>query len=677
MPFSRDQVYCVLDYETFSEAPLKKVGGAEYSMHPSTEILCAAFAIGTIDTIGAAEIHTWSPLSEFHQKDFSILLRAFRDPKIILVAQNAAFEQLITRYVFGPKHMPSKRELTTIPHNRWICTATLAAALALPRKLEGACAALKLPVQKDMDGNRLILKWCKPRKPSKKNPSTRHTDPVELERIIQYCATDVRATVGLFLKCPPLSDLERKIWILDQEINFRGFLVDRTLVKTVLEMIDQEVEHLNAETFRLTGGRIATTNRRDAVLRWLEDREVFLPDLRAGTVKQAIDEGLATGDAKRILEIRQSISKTSTAKYIAFEQRSRCDSRLRDNLLYWGASTGRWAGMGVQPQNFPRGTVKDTNLACEILSTGDLDWVRTLYGNPMEVFSSCLRGMIIPGEERVLDVADYAGIEVRVLFWLAKHEEGMRAFREGRDLYRELAAYIFNIDHVENVTDKQRFVGKTATLGCGYNMGWKKFIGSCANLGQEVSEETAKTAVNAYRMMHAPVARLWNKTAMAAIAATENPGMRYTINRMVWYVKDKFLWCQLPSGRRLAFYGPQVQQDLTPWGETRSTLFHYAVNPRTRKWELDKTYGGKLVENVVQAISRDLMAEAMLRIDGVKDRPWDIILSAHDELIAERILGMIRSFNEKDFFYLMAQIPTWAEGCPVKVEGWSGPRYKK
>lgn len=669
MTFPVNQKYCVLDYETYSDVNLKHTGAYEYSVHPSTDVICLAFKIGTRETLRQSPTHTWSPAAPSHT--IQLLLSAFQDTGTILVAHNALFEQVITRHVLG-RICHTQAYLRDIPPSRWVCTASLAAALALPRNLEGAALALNLPVQKDMDGRRLILKWCKPRKATKNNAAVRHDDPVELERLIKYCATDVDTETELFLRVPPLTPKERKVWELDQVINLRGFKVDRPLVENVLGMIAEETRVLNQRTEELSLGVLSSATQRDGVLTWLEDNGVFLPNLQKKTVEDAVREELVSGDALEMLKLRLAVSKTSTAKYEAFEKRSRSDGRVRDILVYHTASTGRWGGAGVQPQNFPRGNIKDTYQAAELLAAGDLEMVRLIYGEPMSVFSSCLRSMIVAPEGRVFDVADYAAIEARVLFWVAGHQAGIRAYEEKRDLYRELASVIFGVD-AGDVSPSQRFVGKTATLGCGYSMGAKKFAASCKALGQEVGEELAEAAVKAYRSTHRPVTLLWSNIERAAVAAVQNPKKKFTINKTTWYVRDGFLWCILPSGRRLAYSTPTVTYEKTPWGdEKRPVLWHYGVDPLSRKWVNARTYGGKLTENIVQAISRDLMAEAMLRIE--KTGIWEIVLSVHDELVAER--GDDEGSNET-FCQLMAEVPEWGKGCPVAVEGWCGTRYKK
>lgn len=585
-----------------------------------------------------------------------------RFPGVVFVAHNAYFEQVITRNVLRIPDLEPKR---------WICTASLAASLALPRNLEGAANAMNLESKKDMDGNRLIKKWCRPRKPTKNNPKTRHDDPVELSRIIDYCKRDVETTTELFLKLPMLTPTERKVWLLDQKINLRGFAIDRPLVETALKLIDEETRVVNQKTDELTFGLLTSATQRDGVLRFLEDEKVFLPDLRKKTVDDALKNGLVEGAAKEILEYRQTVSKTSTAKYQAFEMRSRSDGRVRDILMYHGASTGRWGGVGVQPQNLPRPTIYDTDQAAEILKTGDLELVRMIYGNPMETLSSCIRSIIVAPPGRTLDVADYNAIEARVLFWVAGHQAGLRAFEEGRDLYKEQASRIYGVP-LEKIDSDKRWLGKTAVLGCGYSMGPKKFREACLAQGRDITENLAEAAVRAYREAHAPVVKLWDNIGRAAVAAVDNVGKKYTINRTTWFVRNGFLWCELPSGRRLAYASPVVKYEPTPWGDKRPVLYHYGTDI-ARKWVETKTYGGKLVENVVQAIARDLMAEAMLRIETAG--PWAIVLSVHDELIAERDLKA--KVTNSDFCQLMADLPTWAAGCPVVATGWAGIRYRK
>ncbi len=675
------RTFCLLDYETFSEADLKKVGASEYSLHPSTDILCVALRVGTRATLAEAPTLVWVPGSEELSTPgaFPAFYQALMNPEVKLVAHNAFFERVITRNVFATKYMYSKREelqaaTATGRRDRWACTAALAATLALPRKLEKVCKVLALPVQKDMGGHRTMLKLSKPRKPSKNDPSTRWNDPEDLKKVVDYCATDVDAETSLFLRLPSLSKEERAVWCLDQVLNDRGFLIDRPLVERVIELVKEEQRSIERKISKLTNGVVTTPTQAVRILAWLEAQGVFLPDLREKTVKDAIASGLVTGPTRRILRYRQQGSRTSTKKYWAFESRSRHDARVRDTLVYHGASTGRWTGSGLQPHNFPRGTVKNSLQAAGYLAKHDLETIRMLYSDPGLVFASCLRNMIIPAKRKRLHVADYASIEARVLFWVADHADGVTAFREDRDLYIEQASRAFGLPPEKIAKDSfERFIGKGLILGCGYGMGFKKFAATCKQQGQDVALTLAKGAVESYRATHRPVVLLWRKLESAAIAAVQNPGKTYAVNHTKWFTADGFLWCELPSGRRLAYYGPEVRFERTDWGGKRATLTHMGVDAKTKQWVRQKTWGGTITENVVQAIARDLLAAAMNRIE--RRGPWEVAFHVHDEIVGEHDPSLGGSI--KEFCDLMARVPAWAAGCPVKVEGWEGMRYKK
>ena len=680
-----NQKFLVLDYETRSLADLKAVGAYEYSVHPSTKIMCAAFRLGTKEELRTAETKIWSPAFPAENgAAFAELVRALLDPSIRIVAHNAFFEQVITRNVLGARLMYSKRGLQEIPHERWICTAARAAALALPRDLGSACDVLELPIRKDEEGRKLMLKYAKPRKPTKSNPSVWLKSAADLRRIMEYCRTDIAAEVELFLATPSLNAFETKVWAMDQRMNFKGLRVDRPLVKAVLKMVDEEVSNLDRLTSEMTGGHLKSTTQRAKLLAYIQERGGMLPNLQKKTVEDALAARLLDEHCSELLTIRQAVSKTSTAKYGAFWDRSQSDGRVRDTLMYHGASTGRWAGQGLQIQNFPRGTMKVTEPMIAEIMEGDLEWLRLRYGNPMELFSSALRGAILPSEGHELFVGDYATIEARVLFWIARHERGLQDFRDGVDGYRKMGAVIFN-KPLEAVTKEsyERQVGKAAFLGCGFQMGWKKFIDNVLKTtGIKLTEPVAKKAVNGYRTEHAPVPKVWSNFERAAIAAVRNPGKVFTINRTKWFCKDGFLWAEIPGGRRLAYFKPSIKMVAPPWekdrelkdGEVRQLLpklYHWSVDPKTHQWVNGGTYGGKLTENVVQAIARDLMCFGMLEFEKAGYTP---IGTVHDEGLSERPIG---TGSVEEFEALMGKNPPWAGGLPIKVEGWKGPRYRK
>lgn len=344
--------YFVYDLETRSECDLKKCGAAEYARHPTTTIFCVSWAMGTKEALKDAPVHSWSPVFGGPKH---VLHGMLLNKDVTLVAHNAGFEASVTRHVLS--RLLNDARLRELPPERFLCTASLASSLALPRSLEGACSAYGLGEKKDVEGRKLILKYTKPRRPTANNPEKWHNKIDELKRIIEYCENDVRAEVELFLKAYPLSDFERQLWILDQKINERGFTVDRELVGAALELIEIEKDRIEKETVRISKGEIPSTTQRDKTLLWLEANGVELPNLQAKTIRDFLAIGEGPEHCLDILRLRQAASKTSTAKYEAFEARSRSDGRSRDNLIFHGATTGRWCLPSDAEVLTPRGWV--------------------------------------------------------------------------------------------------------------------------------------------------------------------------------------------------------------------------------------------------------------------------------------------------------------------------------
>ena len=644
--------FLVLDFETRSPLDIKKVGAYEYAEQAS--ILCAAWKLDD------APVRVWNAKLFPASPRKAELLELLANPDTMVAAHNAEFERLIIR----------KCLVRDLPLERFICTAAMSAAHALPRDLAGACDALKLDHRKNPDGKKLIRAHCMPQKLTPLSGEW-NDDPAGLKRLAAYCADDVRATAELFRALPRLTPEESEVWRMNQEINTRGMAVDRKLISSALKMIAHETETLNAEFVSLTGGHVATPTQGKVLLAYLAGHcECALPNLQKKTVIDALETGVAKGRAKRLLEIRQSVSKTSTAKYVAFSARTNHDGILRGTQLYHGASTGRESGRGVQVQNFPRGSLADVGGAIGDIRSGDSAWVRAVHGDVMAALSGCLRGVIKarPGHE--FFCGDFSQIEVRVLFWLAGYDAGLKVFRDGGDLYREMASAIYRVE-LPDVTAAQREVGKRAVLGCGYSMGFVKFGETCALFGTPVSTELAKLAVDTYRKKYAAVTLLWSNLGRAAIEAVRNPGKRYTINRVTWFVENKFLYGKLPSGRRLAYCDPEIRVRPTPWGEPRAALHFYAPNSTTGKWERQHTYPGALAENVTQAVARDFMVSSQLRTRAAGYIP---VMSVHDECLAESLTGRA---TLAEFESLMSVTPTWAKDFPLAVKGWQGPRYRK
>lgn len=721
-----------VDFETRSRVDLKKIGAYEYSMDPSTVATCLGFK-------SELEGKTYLLNFQFMQKHWRELPQAFKDKWtawiesefFVFSAHNAFFEQCIYKNV-----LVRRLGWPFIPDQKWRCTAAKAAAVAIPRNLDGAGQVMNLRIQKSYEGHRIMLKLCKPRKAhtdwKKKldkllvlgrtkdealdicgaEPAEfwePETAPEDFKGLYRYCVIDVKAEELLDQALPELTPFEQNLWLVDQRINFRGVAVDMPVVNKISHIMARETRVLGKELDSLTLGLVSSGQARNAILDFLTIEGLELPDLKAKTVDDFLANGKATGDAKKLLEIRRALSKASTAKYQKFKMCAFSDGRVRDLFLYCAASTGRWGGRNVQPQNFPRGIIKDIDEAIERIKTCTLDELKLLYGeNLMPLFSSVLRGMFIATKGKELFVEDYNAIETRVLWWLAGYEKGLDIFRNGRDPYKEMAAAIFKKSVLE-VTDEERQVGKAAVLGCGYQMGWKKFITAAWDVYRaKVDEDLAKLAVSIYRELHFPVTELWENYNTACILAVENPGKAYKVGAVKFFVLNSFLWAELPSGRRLAYKDPSIEMAptivLVKGKETvyasnlsmlrealengfvkksefqSKRLKYFAINHKAKKedcpipgvkWTRETTYGGKLTENIVQAVSRDLLAEAIVRAEK---SGFEVLMHSHDELVCEAPKG---TKTEKEYKQVMSALPAWAKGLPLKTGGWIGNRYKK
>lgn len=665
----------VIDLESRSECELNTAGGYEYSRHPSTEIICVGYRID------GGERKIFYPFwGELPPDDF---IEAVCDENSVLIAHNAFFEQVMLWNCFLTKYILTlpleimhklKRALSWNP-KRWRCTAAKARASALPGKLEKAAEAAGFSIQKDKVGHQLMLKLCKPRKTwlTKGTGDKYFGKREDFLRLGEYCLGDVDVEEALDLFLPNLSEYEQLVWELDQKMNVNGVRVDLTACHLIMSMIESESTTLKAEVDSLTLGIVESAAQRAEVLDFVRSEGLELPNLQAKTVADALQAGGMSEVARRLLEIRQVVSKTSTAKYKRFiERTSRNDFRVRDLLVYHGPTTGRWAGGGgVQPQNFPRGLINDTDQAIDVILAGDLELVRMVYADPMMTFSSVLRGMLTATPGKLLFAADYNAIETRVLWWIAGHDAGLRLFRDGVDSYKEMASVIFK-KPIGAVTKNERQLGKMAVLGCGYGMGHVKFKNQCHASGMtDVDVALAKAAVYGYRDLHSPVKALWDLLERGALFAVLNPSKRVKVKGVTWFMSElgDFLYCRLPSGRLLSYPFPSIKADQTPWGVPKPTLYYWGVNSFSRKWVEEKTYGGKITENLVQAIARDIMVNGMFNVEAAG---YDLLITVHDELVAETEHGDVAEFES-----LITKLPDWAAGCPISAEGWSGLRYKK
>jgi DNA polymerase len=644
-----------LDFETRSVVDLRRTGVYPYAEHPLTGIWCCAYAFDD------EEVEVWvpgQPIPDLWQQALS--------EKWEFRAWNAQFER-----VMWDRHGVVRLGFPRVPLEQWFDTAADAAAMALPRALVKCAEVLGLSQQKDTAGHRLMLQMARPRIAHLTTPVWRDT-PDRLERLYEYCRQDVRVERGVYHRTRRLSSNEREVYLLDQRINDRGVLLDTALVEGARCITTEGLERANTLIRDLTDGDVESVTKVADLKQWLGDQGVAVNDVTKNTIRELL-EGDGLGDAaRRVLELRAETGRSSVAKLDAMMTVRCADDRLRGLLLYHGASTGRWSGKLVQPQNFPRGEIKDAEAFIPAILDRDYDAIDAV-APPLVVVSALLRGCLVPADGHTFMAADFSSIEARVLAWLADQEDMLALFRAHGPVYETMAARIYE-KNVEDVTPQERQAGKAAVLGCGYQMGAAKFQSSASTqYGVAFSRENARLVIDTYRAQNSNIVRFWADVNRAAVEATADPGKVTYVGsgiRMKW--GHPGLWVRLPSGRLLFYANATIAQRETPWGAQTDAVVYYGTNSYTRKWEEQVLYGGKITENIVSATARDLLASAMLRVDRAG---FPVILSVHDEVLAE--VPVSPSLPFELFMQLMSDVPAWAHGCPVAAEGWTGLRYRK
>ena len=655
MTNSLDMPRMGVDFETKSELDVRNVGAWRYSEDPSTEILCLSYRLP------GQETKIWIPPEDFPQEIIEHIENGFT-----VEAHNAQFEMAIWINVLN------KRLGIPVP-TRWADTMAVCAYKALPLGLDKAGAALDLSTQKDKRGKYLIQRLCKRHKPTKNNPTGWIDDQDLLDELYDYCIqdTDVEHLLGSTLGDLPLP--EYRLWVLDQIINKRGVRLDVPAVEAAVNITNMIDEKLTKELVVLTNGAIETAGQRDKILAWIVEQDYFLVDMTKKVVEEALEDRDMPDNVRRLLEIRQQLSRASAKKLVKMLDCVCEDGRIRGLLQYHGASTGRWAGRLVQPQNFPRGTIKDVEQLIATIKTGDPELLAIFYDDPMEAIASSLRGMFISDDDRDFCVSDFSAIEACVLAWVADEEWKLQAFYDKEPIYEKTAELVFGYPVNKKDNPDERQVGKTCELAFGYQGGvnaWRNFDSSDMYTDEEVDHFK-----NQWRDRHPKVVDLWyglEEAAISALKTNKTHSFRGIIYQIEHDAAGKWLTCTLPNNRKLWYYDPKMKDRMMPWDEWKNCLSYMGRNSKQGgRWDRIFTYGGMLVENVVQAISRDLMAEAMIRVEK-EDYP--ILLTVHDEIISEpyKDHGSLEEYNA-----IMSEVPIWATGCPVSVDGWRGTRYRK
>ena len=658
-----------IDFETRSAAPIKKVGAAAYAQHPTTEVICLALKWEGQDP----EIWyspAFAPQVRLPLLTDTQVVEAMEEADII-EAHNAQFEFFIWKYV-----MP-KYGFSMFDTRKLRCSAAKAAMFGLPRDLAGACMAAGVSQQKDVEGSRLMMRLCQPRKALKED-KLRDADwesriywrgtPEEFKRLGLYCLQDVRAEEALSNALPDLPGREQELWHLDLLINDRGIRVDVPAAEAILSCVETHAARMTREFKEMTG--LSSPKQRDALLNHLISIGVQMEGLTAKDVADALSAAEDGTQAKRILEIRQSLSKSSTAKYNAFLATRGDQDRIRGCFMYHGAGTGRWSGRLIQPQNFPRGAFGDVEFCIKLFQEGALESVNELYGDPMVAASTCLRGMLIPAEGKEFICADYSSIEGRVLAWIAGEETALEVYRKGRDPYKVAAAAIYH-EKYEDVSKPHRQIGKVAELALGYQGSVGAFSAMAAVYGITLPESEIQGIVDSWRDARPLTVNLWRELETACKSAIQNPGKAYGYRDVKFIVRNRMLAMRIPSGRCLWYVNPRLEPKEMKWGETKTVIAFDGVNSMTRKWGRQYLYGGLLAENVTQATARDILANGLFNAEAAG---YPIVMHVHDEAIAEvpEGFGSVEAFE-----CLLCALPEWGRDIPLKAEGWRGKRYKK
>ena len=643
-----------IDLETYSSVDLSEAGVYRYTEAPDFGVLLIGYSLdgGPVEVVD----FTIGRLSSGEIFDLMTFIEWLQDPGITKTAWNANFERTCLAAVLGME----------MPPEQWSDTMILAMEMGLPGSLAAAGMALGLPEEqlKDPVGKSLIQYFSKPCKPTKANGGrTRNLpqhDPDKWKLYIEYNRQDVVTEMAIRSKLKPLAESEQQLWCLDQRMNDHGVRVDLPMVREIVRFDEQNRAKLQEEAVRITG--LQNPNSLQQLKGWLSDQGVPVEQLRKDDLDRLLSEDLPD-NVRQVLTIRKALGKTSVKKYAAMLAATCGDSRLRGILQFYGANrSGRWAGRIVQTHNLAKNFLPDLDLARELAAAGDFDTMETLYGEPSFVFSELIRTAFIPSEGCRFVVSDFSAIEARVVAWLAGEEWVLEAFRNGEDIYCKTASMMYHVPvvkHGENGHLRQK--GKVAVLACGYQGG----VGAMRAMdkGGTIPDEELQSVVDQWRAANPKIVKMWRSYERAARTAIEERRTVKLRNGVAYSYESGNLFAKLPNGRKLCYYGARLKDD---------RIYYMGVNQETKQWGLAETYGGKLVENVVQATARDCLAEAMTRVAAMG---YQIVMHVHDEMIVDvpkDDTDALQRINAA-----MGAPIEWAPGLPLRGDGYECDFYKK
>lgn len=642
-----------IDIETYSSVDIKKSGVYKYAESEDFQVLMFAWAFDNepVQIIDLMD-EPWLPPE---------LEEALTDSSVTKTAFNANFERVCL----------SKHLGVDLPVDQWQCTAVHALTMGLPRTLDQVAKVMGLDVEKDTAGKNLIKYFSVPCKPTKTNGKRARNlpehDPGKWQKFMDYCVQDVvvEREIKRKLEKWEIPDFEQRLWHLDQMINDRGLLIDTDVMKHAIDF-DRKYKQdtLLPEMIKLTG--LDNPNSVAQLTKWLNDQGLEVTSLAKGLIDKYIEEAQEE-NVKRVLELRKGLSKTSVKKYTAMEAAQCRDGRVRGILQFYGANrTGRWAGRLVQTQNLPRGSIKsflDLKTARSIVKDGDFETFEMLYGNVPDALSSLIRTTFIPSPGNRFIVSDFSAIEARVIAWLAGEKWRLEVFRTHGKIYEASAAQMFKVP-IESIDkgSSLRQKGKVAELALGYQ-GSKGALIQMGALDMGLDEDELPELVDAWRTANPAIKKLWYDVERAAVQALKDKTVVKMQHGLQFIYQSGVLFIQLPSGRKLAYAKAKLERD-----EKFDKLGVTYEGIQEGKWQRLRTYGGKLVENIVQAVARDCLAEALMRL-----KDYDIVMHVHDEVV----IDAPREVSLGEIDTLMSQSIEWAPGLPLAADGFEANFYMK
>lgn len=647
-----------IDIETYSSVDIKTSGAYKYCESIDFDILMCAYAFDDepVQMIDLA-------MGEQFPKEF---IDALLDPTVEKHAHNANFERNAFRAIGYD-----------VPIEQWYCSAVKAGYCGLPLSLEMVSEALKLEDKGKLStGKALIRFFSVPIKPTKANGMrVRNFPEHDLEKWEEfklYCINDVEAEreIGKRLEAYEIPDFERRNYMLDQKINDRGILVDLQMAQNAKDMDDRSSDELSKKLINLTG--LDNPNSPAQLKSWLQKAMGEEITTLGKEALEAMMSKLEPGLVLDVLKLRKKASKASTKKYVAMLSCAGQGGRVRGLFQFYGANrTGRWAGRLVQLQNLPQNKLSDIELPRDLVINNDYDTMSMIFDDVSDTLSQLIRTTFIAGEGKTFCVADFSAIEARVLSWLANEKWRLDVFDTHGKIYEASASQMFNVP-IEEVTkgSEYRAKGKNAELGLGYQGG----VGALRRIGGErmgLSEGEMMRIVKLWRKANPKIVKCWDEVGKAAVncVKTGKTVVLTEFRNLKFDFDGKVLTITLPSGRKL-FY----QQAMIFTNNFGSEAVKYkGVDQITKKWWWVDSYGGKFVENIVQAIARDILADSMQRLDKAG---FDIVMHVHDEVVAA-VLASISEEKLEEMCSIMGQEIPWAEGLPNAADGYITYFYKK